>query len=74
MFSCEPYVNNISMNGTQLKQHRKSLDLTQQELADYLGVTNVHLSRLENGHNTIQRPVELAVLAMVEKANLGRGV
>lgn len=65
--SRETFINIRSMKCDDLKKHRKSLGLTQEKLADYLGITGVHVCRLESGSRPIMRQTELAVLAMVEK-------
>tara|TARA_Y100000296_G_scaffold15086_1_gene17686 strand:+ start:274 stop:447 length:174 start_codon:yes stop_codon:yes gene_type:complete len=41
------------MNKKQFKQHRKTLGLTQQQLAELMGITNVYISYLETGKRII---------------------
>jgi len=41
------------MNKKQFKQHRKTLGLTQQQLAKLMGITNVYISYLETGKRII---------------------
>ena len=53
------------MTPQELKQARQALGLTQAELALVLGYRQGHISRMESGALPIQRPTEIAVLAMV---------
>ena len=56
------------MTGTDIQQLRKKLKLTQQELADKLGVSRATVNRWEIGH---KRPSNLALrqLARLTKGN-----
>lgn len=49
------------MTPMQLINARKQFGLSQKELAGLLGVSREHISRMENGHETISRLTECAV-------------
>lgn len=53
------------MTPAELKEARRSLGLTQQELAGVLGVHPISISKWELGEREIKRPIELAVRAIV---------
>lgn len=42
--------------GSRLAKARKSMGLTQRELADRFGLSQVHISRLEKGKNLVAMP------------------
>ena len=50
-----------SVTSSEVRFLRKRLDLTARELAGRLGITSVHLSRLENGRRGLQRSMDLLV-------------
>ena len=54
-------VYNVVMNNEIFKSIRKSKGYTQFELAVYLGLTPVHISRMENDHSKITKRTELAM-------------
>jgi len=39
--------------------------MTQQDMADNLGVTRVYINRLENTHHPIPKPTEIAIKAIL---------
>jgi putative zinc finger/helix-turn-helix YgiT family protein len=47
--------------GAEVRFLRKRLELTAREFAGRLGITSVHLSRLENGRRGLQRSMDLLV-------------
>ena len=47
--------------GAEVRFLRKRLELTAREFAERLGMTSVHLSRLENGRRELQRSKDLLV-------------
>ncbi len=49
------------MNKTQFKKKRMSFGYTQIELSKILGISRVHLSRLENGHCKISKIIGMAM-------------
>lgn len=49
------------MDEKQFRRIRKSKGYTQFELAVYLGLTPVHISRMENNHSRITKRTELAM-------------
>ena len=59
------------VSGTELKFARKALGLRQPELAEQLGVTEETVTRWENDSETFKRPVQLALLALLEHVEQG---
>ena len=45
------------MNKNQFRANRETLDLNQIELAKELGISNVYISQIENGHKKPSRRV-----------------
>ena len=39
--------------GVKLRQKRRQVDITQQELADLVGVTRIYISMIERGETSI---------------------
>ena len=56
------------VGSAELKFARKALGLRQTELAEKLGFSEAHLSKLETGHHPIQKQTRLAVLALLKQA------
>lgn len=54
------------MNGTEIKELRRSLKLTQQEFADKIGVDRVTVARWETNN---KRPSKLAKRQLARLAN-----
>ena len=54
------------MTKEKFKQIRVDSGLTQVELADKLGITPVHISRLENGHD-ISKMISMAMKSLTKK-------
>lgn len=52
------------MTAQELKQFRQDIQLTQKELAQCLGLTNVHICRLERGKAKISILLELALTGL----------
>lgn len=50
------------MTPSELKQARQKLGLTQQKLADELGLSRVMVNQMEKGVHGIERRTELAVM------------
>ena len=59
------------VQGEEFKFARKALDMSQPELAAYLGVAEETVSRWENGREAFKRPVQLALLGLLEAVNHG---
>jgi DNA-binding transcriptional regulator YiaG len=55
------------VSGAELKFARKAMGLKQIDLAEHLGVTGETVSRWENDAETFKRPVQLAVLRLLEE-------
>lgn len=47
--------------GAEIRFLRQRLDLSARQFATRLGITSVHLSRLENGRRLVPRPLDLLV-------------
>jgi DNA-binding transcriptional regulator YiaG len=60
-----------NIEGPELRDARHVLGLTQAQLAGYLGVAPETVSRWETGAQPFDRPVQLAVLAMLEHVHRG---
>ena len=60
------------IEGPELRDARHVLGLTQAQLAGYLGVAPETVSRWETGAQPFDRPVQLAVLAMLEQVHRGQ--
>jgi len=56
------------MTGKELKIARVTLDMSQIQLADAIGITQNTISRYETGTLPIPRLVEIAVTCLVERA------
>lgn len=54
------------MSPGELKTLRVTASLTQRQLAKEIGCTFQHMSRMENGHAEISRPIELAIRYVCE--------
>lgn len=52
---------------TQFKQTRKSLNLTQKQLAEKLGCSRVHISRVETGARKASRILLTALRKLIKK-------
>jgi DNA-binding transcriptional regulator YiaG len=59
------------VQGEELKFARKALDMSQPELAEYLGVAEATVSKWENNREAFKRPVQLALLGLLEAVNHG---
>ena len=59
------------VSGVELKFARKALCLRQPELAEQLGVTVETVSRWENNKEAFKRPIQLALLALLEEVERG---
>ncbi len=64
--------NNI---GLQIKQQRKLLGLTQEQLAEKVGIDNKHLSKIENGlhlptYKTLKKLSEVLQVDIGAKSNI----
>jgi len=55
------------VTGAEFKFARKAMGLKQTDIADHLGVNAETVSRWENGADQFKRPVQLAVLHMLEE-------
>jgi DNA-binding transcriptional regulator YiaG len=55
------------VGGAELKFARKALGLKQTDLAEHLGVNAETISRWENGAESFKRPVQLAILHVLEE-------
>jgi len=55
-----------------IRDARTRLELTQQQLADALGVHRVSVARWESGAEEIPQAITLAVEALTRRANVGR--
>lgn len=57
----------VNINKQKFKQNRLALNLTQAELAQELGISNVYISQIENGHKEPSRRIiksfELLILS-----------
>ena len=53
------------MNGPQLKQARRELGLSQEGLAEAIGMTRVMVGLMERGRKGIERRTDLAVQLLV---------
>jgi len=53
------------MTPIELRAARHALGMTQQDMADNLGVTRVYINRLENTHHPIPKPTEIAIKAIL---------
>jgi transcriptional regulator with XRE-family HTH domain len=60
------------MTGTEIRRLRKRLGLTQQALADLLGVTNVTVSYWENDVHDIREPTARLLRLLAERVALPR--
>ena len=63
-----------AIEGAELRDARKVLGLKQSELAKYLGVASETISRWETGAQSFDRPVQLAVLALLEHVHRGETI
>ncbi len=54
-----------SMNGDQMKDARKYLRLTQEELGEIIGMSRVMIGLMERGEKSIGNRTELAVRYLV---------
>jgi len=55
------------VSGAELKFARKAMGLRQADLAEHLGVNAETISRWETGSEAFKRPVQLAVLRLLEE-------
>ncbi len=53
------------MTGAELREARQMLGLSQGQIAELLGYRQEHISLMETGRQSIQRPTEIAVRAML---------
>jgi transcriptional regulator with XRE-family HTH domain len=60
------------MTGEELKECRERLGLTQEQLAQEIGVHVMTVSRWERGARKIQTPVEKLVREIVRREKVGR--
>ena len=56
------------VQGEELKFAHKALDMSQPELAEYLGVAESTVSKWENNREAFKRPAQLALLGLLEAA------
>lgn len=54
------------MNKERFKQHRKDLNLTQEELAEELGITQASVSRIETGARKASKRLIKAFSLLIE--------
>lgn len=57
--------------GERLKAYRQDKNLTQKDLADLLGVTQVHISRVEQGSANLSKNLEARILSII--GDIGQG-
>ena len=55
------------MTGNDLKEARKKLGLTQEALADRIGMTRVMIGLMERGAKPIERRTELAIRCLLRE-------
>ena len=53
-----------------VKEARVKLGLTQEQLADKLGITRQQIINLEKGHRQVMKQTELAIECLLLQANL----
>lgn len=57
------------MANLKIAAFRKAHGLTQQEMADRLGISRGHLSRIENGHEVLQEYLQLRIVRILDIAD-----
>ena len=57
------------MTGLEFKKIRQALGLTQQQLADMMGMWQTHISRIERGNPTKQQAAFIGLLKAQEEEN-----
>jgi transcriptional regulator with XRE-family HTH domain len=58
------------MQGSELKDARKALGMTQAELANALGLSNAFIGMMERGEKAVEKRTELAVRYLYSQAML----
>jgi transcriptional regulator with XRE-family HTH domain len=60
--------------GAYIREQREKLGITQRDLAKIVGVTNNHISDIENGHRKLspERYIEMAKALQVEREEFGK--
>jgi DNA-binding XRE family transcriptional regulator len=54
-------------SATRFKRERETLGLTQEELGKVLGLHEVQISRIENGHSPVQDGAALLLLVLSDR-------
>jgi DNA-binding transcriptional regulator YiaG len=61
------------MDGDTLRRARKSMALTQEQLADKLGVSVVTVNRWERGHNRPSNMAQEVITSLMQKESANAG-
>ncbi|MFZ2996813.1 helix-turn-helix transcriptional regulator [Sphingobium sp.] len=59
------------MQPTEMRDIRKAAGLTQEQLADAIGVSRVLIGQMERGNAPIEKRTELAIRYVVDQAGNG---